>query len=85
MVSLFSFICSFAFAICESCSSCFDTTDFFQLCQDLSSFDRIIKKMSLVQRRDTILSVVEKIVWNGEDADIYFVGSNGMPLCEYSE
>ena len=63
----------------------FDDSDFLQLCQNLSSFDCIIKKMSLEQRRDAIRSVVEKIVWKGEDADIYFVGSNGMPLCEYSE
>ncbi len=63
----------------------FDDPKLLQLCQDLSSFDCIIKKMPLEQRRDTIRSVVKKVVWNGGDADIYFIGNSEIPLCEYSE
>ncbi len=58
-------------------------SDIDGLAQGLCSFVHIAQDMGIEQRREAAREAVERIIWDGEDAHVYFKGCE--PLCEDSK
>ena len=50
--------------------------EFKRICQLLSSFDTVMDDMNPEQKRSMIRTLVKRVVWDGENAHLYFFGQD---------
>lgn len=74
---------------CQKTQSVLDEIQLRTLCQNFAVFKKSVDEMTMEQKRMMIRTLIQKVVWDGTQVSIFFLGAEegkkGMLLCEDSK